>query len=80
MSRAWCQKRTSIGKGVLGQRLKAERLRREWSLNEFADATGLDQSNLSSYENRGVLPKLPALIRIATVLDCSIDWLVGLED
>jgi transcriptional regulator with XRE-family HTH domain len=68
------------GVGVLGRRLKAERIRRGWTIGEFADALGCYRSDLTSWENRSVMPRIENLIAIAMLLECSIDYLVGLED
>lgn len=73
-------RRNKEGMGVLGSRLKAERIRRGWRIEDFAAECGIHTASITGFENRGVIPKLHNLIKIATVLECSIDWLVGLED
>lgn len=74
------QARTGPGKGVLGQRLKAERIRRGFQLRVFADAVGIQVSQITAFENRGVMPSLKNAIALAVGLECSLDWLCGLED
>jgi len=68
------------GKGVLGMRLKAERIRRNLRLVDMVEETGIHIASLTGFENRGVIPELHNLIKLAVALHCSIDWLVGLED
>jgi transcriptional regulator with XRE-family HTH domain len=68
------------GVGVFGTRLKNERIRRGWQLRMFADFCDVNVSQILKYENHGTMPSLIVVMRIAKVLDCSIDWLVGMED
>lgn len=70
---------TKEGMGEFGSRLKAERLRRGFQLYRFADSLGVAVSQITAWENRGVLPRLDHAIKTAEVLDCSLDWLCGLE-
>lgn len=74
------QTRTGPGKGIFGQRLKAERLRRGFQLHAFEQLTGITQSQITAYENRGVMPSFVNAIAIAKALECPLDWLCGLED
>jgi transcriptional regulator with XRE-family HTH domain len=68
------------GLGEFGQRLKAERLRRGFGLREFAAQVGVFPSTISAIENRGAMPKFLIVVEMAQVLECSIDYLAGLED
>lgn len=68
------------GRGVLGMRLKEERLRRQWHVEDFAAECGIHTASITAFENRGVIPKLHNLMKIAFVLECSIDWLVGMDE
>jgi transcriptional regulator with XRE-family HTH domain len=68
------------GKGTFGKRLKAERLRRGWKLVQFAEAAGVHHCQITSFENRGVMPSIKSLVAIAVLLECSTDYLLGLED
>lgn len=67
-------------KGIFGKRLKEERVRMGFRLCQFSNETGIDETQISGYENRGQLPTFHSLIACAKVLDCSIDYLVGLEE
>ena len=68
------------GKGVFGERLKAERIRRNFKVRDFARLLDVHECSLTGWENRGIMPNLKDTIAIAQLLDCSIDWLCGLED
>lgn len=80
LNASFSQERCAVGKGTFGQRLKQERIRRGFRLHVFADAVGVNATQITGYENRGVMPTFQSVIAIAQVLDCSIDWLAGLED
>jgi DNA-binding XRE family transcriptional regulator len=68
------------GSGTFGRRLKDERFRRGFTLEEFAGAVGCAVCTVTAAENRNVMPRLRIVIEMAQVLNCSIDYLVGLED
>lgn len=71
----------SVGTTSLGDRLKQERARMGYSnLKAFCRKTGLSAPTVTAIENRGAVPSATTLFKIASVLDCSIDWLIGLEE
>lgn len=75
----WSKK--SDGSTPLGDRLKKERNRRGFSnLNNFAKSVNMSVYSITAIENRGAAPHVHNLIKIAQVLECSTDWLLGLED
>jgi transcriptional regulator with XRE-family HTH domain len=74
------QKNTVQSETVFGQRLKLERMRREFKITRFSELSGVDPTQITSYENRNIMPSVKNLIRMAQALDCSTDWLLGLED
>lgn len=47
---------------------------------EFAELVEINQSMLSKYLDGESQPSLPVIIRIATTLSVSVDWLLGLSD
>jgi transcriptional regulator with XRE-family HTH domain len=63
-----------------GDRLKAERIMRGMHLEDFAKRCGVTHTTISAYENRGSEPTLTIAARIAQVLDCTLDWLAGIEE
>lgn len=68
------------GVGVFGERMKAERIRRNMTPSYLAAAANIHVSQVTGSENRGVMPMLKTAIRIAIVLDCTLDYLCGLEN
>lgn len=63
----------------VAQRLKALRKERRWSQEELAQAAGVDQHQLSRYENGHAVPSAEALVKLAQALDVSVDYLL-IED
>jgi DNA-binding XRE family transcriptional regulator len=46
----------------------------------FAAQVGVHVSTITAVENRGTMPKFLIVVEMAQVLECSIDYLAGLED
>lgn len=64
----------------LGERIRARRQRRGWTLKDLAGATGLSVPYLSDIERRpGVNPTLDTLNIVAGALECSVSDLIGTE-
>jgi transcriptional regulator with XRE-family HTH domain len=59
-----------------GDRLKALRTEAGWSQAELAAKIDSDARQVSRYENNKVAPGLEAVIRIAQVLNTSVDYLL----
>lgn len=70
----------ATGSTPFGDRLKQARRERGMGPDTFASRVGIATSMLTGYENRGRKPRIDTLIAMAQVLDCSLDWLCGLED
>jgi len=60
---------------ALGERIRQLRTERGWSQDELAGQVGSDARAISRYENGRITPSLDALIRIAEVLNVSLDYL-----
>jgi len=60
----------------LGERIKELRKEAGWSQGELAEKVGTDARQVSRYENGRITPSLDVLVRIAEVLNVSIDHLV----
>lgn len=71
---------TNHGVGYLGKRIRAERQRRKISVTQMYMRTGIHMTSLGAFENRGAIPQLHNLVKIAKALDCTLDWLVGCDD
>ena len=66
---------------VLGERLHTLRRRNQWTLKEIAARAGTSYVTVSLLE-RGKKPQitLDVVVRLAEVLDVSVDYLVGRKD
>ena len=62
---------------VLGERLRAERKLRGWTLEQAGEVFGLPKSTLANYETGAYEPDVALLKRFASVYACSVDYLVG---
>ncbi len=65
--------RTEFARFLIGQKLKALRLRRSMGLLQLGQRTGLSPSLLSRIENSKHLPTVPTLLRIAMAFDVTLD-------
>jgi transcriptional regulator with XRE-family HTH domain len=59
----------------LRRRLLQARLARKWSRDKLMDESRVSEAVLNRIE-RGVLPSLPLLVRLASTLGVSTDWLL----
>lgn len=64
---------------LIGERLKTLRLEKGWSQGELAKSVGGDGRQISRYENGHITPSAEALVKLAQVLDCSVDFLLREE-
>ena len=58
-------------------RLKELRTERGMSQKALAQAIGITQQSVNSFENHDAAPSFPTLLRMADLFDTSIDYLVG---
>jgi transcriptional regulator with XRE-family HTH domain len=71
--RRWCR----VGDS-LGERIRARRQRKGWTLKDLARVTELSVPYLSDIERRpGVNPTLETLSTIANALECTVSDLLG---
>jgi len=63
-----------------GDRVKLARTAKGISTRELASECGIHHAQISGYENRGQKPTFYALIALAQVLECSLDYLCGLSE
>lgn len=61
---------------MIGIRIKTRRDELHLTPKEIKAATGIGSGHLSEMENGKKLPSTPTLIKLADVLECSIDWLL----
>ncbi len=62
---------------MLQDNIKLARVKAKLTQEELAKKIGVGQTMISYYEKGYKVPTIPIIIRIADVLDCSIDELVG---
>ncbi len=60
----------------IGSQLRHLRKQRGWTQTELAERTGLKRTALGAYEEGRAEPRLAALVRLAHILDVSLDALV----
>jgi len=60
----------------LGQRIKRQRLKKGYTLQDTADLAGYSKSLISKIENGKVTPPISTLVKIATVLDSTVTELL----
>ena len=64
----------------VGKRLAQCRRERKFQQKELAERSTVAASAISRFESGHQRPSLETLCRLATVLDVSLDWLVGRTD
>lgn len=63
---------------ILGTRMKSARKLRKRTLDDVADAIGVNKSTIQRYEVGKIAhPKLPVIKSVAEYLDVSHRWLIG---
>ena len=69
-----------LDKGVnmtLGERIRATRESKGYSVTALAEAVGVTKQAMSAYEKGMYIPSAVILGIIADVLECSADYLLG---
>jgi transcriptional regulator with XRE-family HTH domain len=61
-------------------RLMRAKSRMHVNQQQLANMAGIKASLISRYEVHGALPSVPVLIRLATTLNVSTDYLLGLSE
>lgn len=64
-------------KTVFGLKMKQQRQKKNWSLQDLADKTSLSKSYLNEIENGKKYPKHDKILQLADVLECRFDDLVS---
>src|SRR5260370_12979304 len=65
--------RAELAQYLIGQKLRALRLRRSMGLTQLGQRTGLAPALLSKIENGKLVPTIPTLLRMATVFEVTLD-------
>jgi transcriptional regulator with XRE-family HTH domain len=61
-------------------KLRDLRIGRGWSQGQLAQKIGADLQRISKYERGVMWPTMELMVRIATVFDVSVDYLIRDED
>lgn len=64
-------------KTIFGLKLKQQRQKKNWSLQDLANQSGLSKSYLNEIENGKKYPKHDKIIQISTTLGCTFEDLVS---
>lgn len=62
-----------------GKRFKKDRLENNMTQVEVAKLIGIDQTNISNWENDKTRPEYENLIKLSQIYDVSIDELLGVD-
>lgn len=62
------------------KRIREEREKMSYTLQQLADILGIAQNTLHNYEHSKRFPNVEMLIKLADIFNCSIDYLVGRTD
>jgi transcriptional regulator with XRE-family HTH domain len=65
--------RAELAQYLIGQKVRALRLRRSMGLTQLGQRTGLSPALLSKIENGKLVPTISTLLRVATVFDVTLD-------
>ena len=65
-------------KEQFASRIKNARIKTGFTQLEVAKETGIDDSNISKYENGKLEPSIETLGILANFYEVSVDWLLGL--
>ncbi len=61
---------------MIGIRLKERRKNLGITIAQIHDKTGISTGILSAWERGEKLPSAPSLMKLANILDCSVDWIL----
>ncbi len=61
----------------LKEMLKAERKKANKTQQEIADYLNIERGSYAKYETGANIPPLPAIIKLADLYKCSVDYLIG---
>jgi transcriptional regulator with XRE-family HTH domain len=64
----------------LGERIRSERMRHQWSLAELAERSGVSRAMLSKIERDEASPTAELLVRIASAFDMTLSSLIALAE
>lgn len=69
-----------MGNSVFGSHVKRLRENYGLTMEKFAERVGVKKSNVSMWENSGVVPRYDTLLKISEEFKISIDQLLGNDE
>lgn len=63
----------------INEKIKELREKNGWSQSELAEKSGISTSAISQFESGGRTPSAPILRKLATTLNTTIDYLLGIQ-
>lgn len=64
---------------VIGKKIKELRKSIKLNQKDLAHKLGIDNSHLSKIENGKIMPTIPQIIELSSILNVSTDWLFDLK-
>lgn len=61
---------------ILGQRIKEEREKKDWTQSELADKLNVSRQSVSKWELDSAYPDIERLIQISDLFDVTLDSLI----
>lgn len=74
---AECARRFAMYRKRFGHRFSQVLMERSWSDEQAASIFGVSPTMIYRYRLGQNFPEAEALARMADILDCSVDWLMG---
>jgi len=65
---------------MIGDKIKALRAEKGWSMRKLADEAGIDASMISDYEKKGVIPRDQAIFKLAKAFGVKKEVILEDED
>ena len=65
---------------ILSKQIKKQLEKNNMSQRELAEKTGITEVTISRYVSSERVPKATKIVKIAKALNCSCDYLLGLQD
>ena len=66
--------------GIIANNIVYYRKQLELTQSQLAEKTGITEVTISRYVSSERVPKATEIVKIATALNCSCDYLLGLQD
>ncbi len=65
---------------LIGEIIKKERKKRNWTQEKVADKINISINQISKYEKGELVPPFPTLFKLCEIFNCDLGYLLGEED